>query len=110
MTIAAAANTARVRWTSSDLELFPDDDTRYEIIDGELLVTRAPHCKHQIVTDNVCFVLKAWSRLTGLGTVITAPGIIFGDSDNVIPDLVWISQGRFANILDEQGHLTDAPD
>lgn len=33
---------AKVRWTSADIDLFPNDDTRYEIIDGELLVTRAP--------------------------------------------------------------------
>ena len=32
----------RVRWTTADLELFPDDGKRYEIIDGELIVTRAP--------------------------------------------------------------------
>jgi Uma2 family endonuclease len=101
---------AKVRWTSADLELFPNDDTRYEIIDGELLVTRAPHCKHQIVADNACFALKSWSRVTKLGVVVSAPGVIFGDSDNVIPDVVWISKGRLENILDDKGHLTAAPD
>ncbi len=39
--------TDRMRWTSADLELLPQDDRRYEIIDGELLVTRAPHWGHQ---------------------------------------------------------------
>ncbi len=29
----------KVRWTTADLELFPDDGKRYEIIDGELFVT-----------------------------------------------------------------------
>lgn len=110
MTVTTEAAIARVRWTSSDLELFPDDDTRYEIIDGELLVTRAPHCKHQIVTDNICFALKSWSRLTKLGVVVSALGVIFGDSDNVIPDVVWISKERLEDILDQQGHLTSAPD
>jgi hypothetical protein len=33
----------RVRWTTADLELFPDNGNRYEIIDGELFVTKAPH-------------------------------------------------------------------
>ena len=28
----------------------------------------------------------------------------------MIPDLVWLSQGRLRDILDEQGHLTAAPD
>ncbi|MEI6329557.1 MAG: Uma2 family endonuclease [Pseudanabaena sp. ELA645] len=101
---------AKVRWTSTDLELFPNDDTRYEIIDGELLVTRAPHWNHQTAIDNVCFALKSWSRLTKLGVIATTPGIVFSDSNNVIPDLVWVSEGRLRDILDEQGHLTAAPD
>jgi Uma2 family endonuclease len=39
-----------------------------------------------------------------------APGIVFADSDNVIPDLVWLRQGRLRDVLDAQGHLTAAPD
>ncbi len=35
----------QIRWTTADLELFPDDGKRYEIIEGELFVTRAPHWK-----------------------------------------------------------------
>lgn len=31
----------QVRWTAADLELFPDNGNRYEIVEGELLVTRA---------------------------------------------------------------------
>jgi hypothetical protein len=33
--------TNRVRWTSADLDLLPDDDRRYEIIAGELIITGA---------------------------------------------------------------------
>jgi Uma2 family endonuclease len=110
MAVTTEANIAKVRWTSSDLELFPDDNTRYEIIDGELLVTRAPHWYHQTEIDNLCFALKSWNRLTGLGVIATTPGIVFADSDNVIPDLVWLRQGRLRDVLDAQGHLTAAPD
>ena len=110
MAVTTEANIAKVRWTSYDLELFPDDDTRYEIIDGELLVTRAPHWYHQTAIDNLCFALKSWNRLTGLGVIATTPGIVFADSDNVIPDLVWLRQGRLRDVLDAQGHLTAAPD
>ncbi|AUB40369.1 Endonuclease, Uma2 family [Nostoc flagelliforme CCNUN1] len=39
-----------------------------------------------------------------------APGIIFSDSDNVIPDVVWASHERLKNLLDEAGHLTGAPE
>jgi hypothetical protein len=38
---------AAERWTVADLELFPDDGQHYEIVDGELFVSRAAHHKHQ---------------------------------------------------------------
>ena len=42
------AATGRVRWTISDVDLLAADEwKRYEIIDGELFVTRAPHWGHQ---------------------------------------------------------------
>src|SRR4051794_449128 len=36
-------------WTVADLELFPQplDDTRYEIVDGELYVSKQPSWEHQ---------------------------------------------------------------
>ncbi|MGB7413087.1 MAG: Uma2 family endonuclease [Thermosynechococcaceae cyanobacterium] len=47
---------------------------------------------------------------TGLGKPLITPGIIFSDADNVIPDLVWVSNERLAKIIDDEGHLTDAPE
>ena len=98
------------RWQSADLELLPDNGNRYEIIDGELLVTRAPHWDHQNAILNLSVALVAWSRSSGLGRVSVAPGVIFTDDDNVIPDLVWISNDRLARVLDESGHLLAAPE
>lgn len=100
----------KVRLTTSDLELFPDDGNRYEIIDGELFVTRAPHWKHQEVCVKIGTQLDIWSTQTGLGRVAFAPGIILTDADNVIPDVVWASHQRLAELLDEAGHLTGAPE
>jgi Uma2 family endonuclease len=53
----------RVRWTSADLELLPDNGNRYEIIDGELFVTRAPHWGHQKATGNIYAELRGWVTL-----------------------------------------------
>jgi Uma2 family endonuclease len=99
-----------VHWTSSDIELLPDNGNRYEIIIGELFVTRAPHWKHQKACNNICTELTLWSRKTGLGEAVTTPGIVFTDADNVIPDVVWISNQRLATLLDNDGHLTGAPE
>lgn len=81
-----------VRWTTADLELFAGDRTyRYEIVDGELFVTRAPHWKHQEVCVRVVTALQLWSDQSRLGKPAITPRIVFSDSDNVIPDVVWVS-------------------
>ncbi|MFM5886830.1 MAG: Uma2 family endonuclease [Dolichospermum sp.] len=99
-----------VHWTSSDIELLPDNGNRYEIINGELFVTRAPHWKHQKSCTRIANVLDTWSLSTGLGEVVITPGIVFTDADNVIPDVVWVSRERLATLLDDNGHLTGAPE
>ena len=100
----------KVRWTTSDLELLPDNGNRYEIIDGELLVTKAPHWKHQETCGRVFSALDAWSQSAGVGRAAINPGIIFTDVDNVIPDVVWATNERLAALLDDAGHLTAAPE
>lgn len=77
----------KIKWTSADLELLPDNNNRYEIIDGELEMTRAPHWKHQNTEGRIYWALQAWCLKTGLGNAIINPGVIFTDADNVIPDL-----------------------
>lgn len=92
-------------------KLLPDSSNRYEIIDGELLVTKAPHWKHQKAIVKICGVLDDWSEKTELGEVVQAPSVIFSDADNVIPDVAWISKERLASSLDDAaGHLTVAPE
>lgn len=105
-----STTTERVRWTTSDLELLPESSNRYEIIDGELFVTRAPHWKHQKASGKVYRALDAWSESSHLGEAVQTPGVIFSDADNVIPDVVWISNERLATGLDEAGHLAIAPE
>jgi len=43
-----STTTNPIRWTTADLAIFESDRAkRYEIIDGELFATRAPHWNHQ---------------------------------------------------------------
>ena len=106
-----ATPTTGFRWTIADLALFESDRAnRHEIIDGELFVTRAPTWQHQTVCINIGTLLKLWSDKSGLGEVAFTPGIIFSESDNVIPDLVWVSHKKLKELLDQAGHLTGAPE
>ena len=101
-----------IRWTTRDLDAMPDDGgwSHYEIIAGELFVTRAPHIRHQGSGGNIHFELEIWSRQTQLGRPFQTPGVIFTPTDAVIPDVVWISRERHANGVDAAGHLTIAPE
>ena len=100
-----------VIWTIADLAAMPDDGwKRYEIIDGELLVTRAPHIRHQGAGGNIHFELEYWSRQTNLGKTFQTPGVVFSPLDGVIPDVVWISHDRLAQGIDKSGQLILAPE
>jgi len=100
----------RVRWTAADLELFPDNGTRYEIVDGELFMAKAPHWYHQRTCGIIFQELHTWSVNTGMGQASINPGVLFSETDNVIPDVVWSSHERLSLLLDEAGHLTGAPE
>lgn len=101
-----------IHWTVRDLDVMPDDGgwKRYEIIHGELFVTRAPHLRHQSAAGKIQARLDIWSEKTGLGRAFQTPGVIFSPTDAVIPDVVWISQERLATGIDEAGHLTVTPE
>lgn len=100
----------QLRWTVSDLEGFPDNGSRYEIIDGELFVTRAPHLDHQDSAGALYAELRIWSLESGLGKPFFTPGVIFSAEDAVIPDLIWISHERKSKLMDDAGHLTGSPE
>ena len=101
----------KLSWTTQDLALLPQNESvNYEIIDGELFVTRSPHRLHQQTCVKLARYLDSWSENSGLGETIIAPGMILSDIDNVIPDVVWVSQERLAQIEDESGHLLGAPE
>ena len=98
------------RWTSADLELMPDDGTRYEIIDGDLYMSKQPHASHQEACGEIFGELRDWNKKSRLGKVYFAPGIIFAEDDDVAPDVVWVSNSRLATALQEDGKFHSAPE
>ena len=103
--------TVGFRFTSADLERMPDiQGVRYEIIDGELYVSRSVDEAHQYVCAALTYALHGWDLRTGAGVTIPAPGLVFSEDNDVIPDLVWISHQRRAEAKDEKGHYRLAPE
>lgn len=103
--------TMPMHWTAELLDQLPQVvGERYEIIDGELYVTRRPHSKHQLVLASLVFELEHWNRQTSLGRTIPEPGLVYADTQAVAPDLVWVRRERLATIFDQSGHLHESPD
>ena|SRR5579859_1057651 len=99
-----------LRWTTRDLELMPEDDNRYEIVDGELYVSKQPDLHHQIVCGNIFTILGRWNEQTGKGIAIFNPGVIFTNDNAVVPDVVWISYELLATAQQADGKLHSCPE
>lgn len=95
--------------TIHDLDAMPDDGSRYEIIEGELLASRTPGLTHQSVSVNLAFNIKSYLVENPIGQVWTTPGVVFSESSAVIPDLVFVSNERRTEIATGE-RITGAPD
>jgi Uma2 family endonuclease len=105
------AKTDAGRWTVTMLDVFPENDgKRYEIIDGELFVSGAPANKHQIVVNRIAVALTNWNDRTRLGVVIPGAGVLFSETDAVIPDLLWVSHEQLARHVGSDDKLHGAPE
>jgi len=102
--------TTTTRFTSADLQVLPQDNKRYEIIGGELFVSRMPHNFHQHVCTSISYLLEGWSRAGGGGRVLSAPGVVFAEDDDVVPDVAWVSEEVWHRAFDAAGHFTVAPE
>jgi hypothetical protein len=92
--------------TYDDFLLFPDDGKRHELIDGEHYVTPSPNTKHQRVSGNVYFLIRAWLEARPLGQVYYAPyDVVFSRFDVVEPDLLYLSNERAAEVVTAK-HVT----
>ena len=101
----------KLTWTIQDIAVLPENPAiQYELIAGDLLVTRTPHYRHQHICSRVAAALELWSEKTGLGLTLINPDLIYSEIDSVIPDVVWVSYHRLAQIEDESGHLTASPE
>jgi Uma2 family endonuclease len=99
------------RWTVADLEAMePKETERYEIIDGELIVTHAPDWRHQFACSELNIALGEWNNRARSGAVMQAPGLVFDFENAAIPDLVWVSWDRLRAVQDSAGHLTHGPE
>lgn len=85
--------------TVDDLDAMPDDGNRYEVIEGELFVSRAAGLPHQLVASNILHQFMNYLDQNPLGRIVPTPGLILSKYSGVIPDLVFYSHGRGDEII-----------
>lgn len=86
--------------TVAELDAFPEDDgNRYELINGELFVSRAPGIPHQLVLQNLQMELVSYLKTNPIGILVPGAGAIFSDYDAVIPDLAFVRNERWEQVV-----------
>ncbi len=97
------------RFTFEDYRLMPEDK-RYEVIEGELLVTPAPNTRHQSILLRLILMVGTFVEAGSLGQVLPAPTDVILSQENVVqPDLLFVVKERQA-IIDPAGGVLGAPD
>jgi Uma2 family endonuclease len=94
--------------TYEDLQRFPDDNLRREIIDGELFVTPSPGSRHQDAVTELLVRLWQYAKEHG-GKAQPGPrDVVFTDTTVLEPDVLFVS----AEHLDrsEERYVRGAPD
>lgn len=101
------APAARTDWTVDEVHALPDDGNRYEVVDGELLVTPAPSFSHQDAVLQLAIRMQAYADAVSLHLLIAPAAVTFSPRREVQPDLLVLPlvDGRRARTFAEVGHL-----
>jgi len=82
---------AAERWTADMVRALPNDGNRYEVIDGELLVTPAPSALHQRAVGEIFLRLENYLRGKTWGEVLFSPADISFSADRLVQPDVFVA-------------------
>lgn len=85
------------RYTVDDLDRFPEDGNRYELLDGVLLVTPAPRAVHQIVVNRIAYRL---TEAAGAAAHVVGPGAISVPPHTQLQPDILVYPSRFPPTTD----------
>ncbi len=89
------ANAPRRRLTYADYAALPDDGQRYQLVEGELVVTPSPTSEHQIVVGAIHHRLCEHVERHGGGRVFVAPlDVVLEDGIVFQPDVFFVSSAH----------------
>jgi len=93
-------------WTYDDLEQFESDGRKYEIFDGELVVSPAPNVDHQRVIGRLHILVHAALHVPRIAEVLLSPfDVILSPTRVFQPDLLAVRWGRRRDALAKRGAI-----
>ncbi|MBI5756214.1 MAG: Uma2 family endonuclease [Nitrospirae bacterium] len=96
------------KYTIEDYMKTPDDE-RYELIEGELLMTPSPNTWHQRILGRLHLKITQYLIEKNMGEVFLSPYDVVLDNDNVFePDIIFVSKERYGIIT--AANIKGAPD
>ncbi len=85
------------------------DDERYELLNGELILSPSPKEIHQYISGNLYFKIATFVRERSVGKVYFSPfDVVLSDTNVVQPDILFISNERTEIITPD--NVRGAPD
>jgi len=87
------------RYRIQDLDAFPDDGNRYELLDGVLLVTPAPALAHQLVVARIAGELVRCLGNHGPARVVSPGSVELEPNVHLEPDILVIPADELAGDL-----------
>ena len=98
-----------ILFTYEDYKTLPETGPRYQVIEGDLIMTPAPTTLHQRISANIEYSLRQHILQIGEGEVFDAPvDVILSDTDVVQPDILWL-QSKNRTMVKKEG-IFGAPD
>jgi Uma2 family endonuclease len=81
---------ATAEWTAARVRALPDDGRRYEVVDGELLVTPAPRWAHQRAVLSLARALHDYLAESAIGEVTISPADVELDARTLVQPDVFV--------------------
>ena len=98
----------RIKFTVKDYMSTPEG-TRYQLLDGEMILAPSPTSRHQTVSTQLFSALREYVREHALGRVWYAPlDVVLSNHDVAQPDILFVSNARSGIVT--EANIQGAPD
>ena len=94
------------RWSREEVLALPDDGNRYELVDGELLVSPSPIRLHQRAVSRLLRLLDDYVAMHRLGEALTSPADVKFRAEEILQPDIFVAPaigGRLGQTWEDVG-------